>query len=495
MNYSINIVYTGNQNKAGKLTLIDTNSGEVLLNKVPVAIPTQIIKQGPVELGVSLKIKNTSKKSEYALDSEYSKVIDKFILMDLPSIVSIDDVLNFIGNIPLGNNRTSLNATDDSFVLYKDDYNKIKSIANGKSFSFTGETNQFELTTKKVIFLWLPEKVNTDKNETNITKAFKELTTKEESARKRLNIEFSDPLREKNNDTFKVVKQAVKAVEITKTVLSNEKENTEQDARRLKEQINREKLLVDQREYDRREQDRRYYENSNSGNLDALDIVLMYNNPELAPIFKPNSMLAWALYFNHDKKEVTNSSVQENIKNVPGFETVEHSEVKYSPMGYSVSMYEDEQKQKLIGTLVHDSSSNSYVMQSPDGNKTQLSIDDNGDAKGSVFGEKGNTSFDLVQSPTGGYTGNWESESSEGIKISSGVSMSESFSSTSAPFEPVNIASVVESRDSYKEAMKYEPETAPKWEIPPPPPPPPPTDDVRWGSTSDSYSNSASFSP
>jgi hypothetical protein len=194
---------------------------------------------------------------------------------------------------------------------------------------------------------------------------------------------------------------------------------------------------------------------------------------------------------------VTNSSVQQNIKSVPGFEAVEHSEVKYSPTGYSVNMYEDEQKQKLIGTLVHDSASNSYVMEAPSGSKTELSIDSNGDAKGSVFGEKGNTSFDLVQSPTGGYTGNWESESSEGIKISSGVSMSESFSSTSAPFEPVNIQSVVESRDSYKETMKYEPEpeTAPKWEPPPPPPPPPPADDARWGSTNDSYSNSSSFSP
>lgn len=489
MNFSIHILYTENQSKAGKLTLIDTDNDEILLSKIPVAIPTQVIEQGLMPTSTAMEIKNTSKKSEYATDLDYSKVANKFRFMELLSVLSVDGNLNFISNIPLGNNRSSLNATDDSFVLHKDDYNTIKSLINKKTFNFTGENNQFALTTEKVMFLWFPEKVNTDKNETSITKAVKELTAIEDAAHKRLHEEFpavSGETKTVKADTVKVGKDPIKP---TKTVLWTEKEKADQDARRLQDQHHKEQSLAEQREYARRS-----YDNRNSGNLDALDIVLMYNNPELAPIFKPNSMLAWAFYFNHDKNEITNSFVKENLKNVPGFEAVENSEVRYSPTGYSVSMYEDEQKQKLIGTLVHDSSSNSYIMESPSGNKAQLSIDDNGDAKGSVFGEKGNTSFDLVQSPTGGYKGNWESESSEGIKISSGVSMSENFNSTSAPFEPVNITSAVESRDSYKEAMKYEPETVPKWEIPPPPPPPP-SDDVRWGSTSDSYSNSTSFSP
>ena len=471
MNYSINIVYTGNQNKAGKLTLTDTDNNEVLLNKVPVAIPTQLIEHGPTELSAPMELKNTSKKSEYAGDSDYSKVADKFRFMELSSVLSVDGNLNFIPNIPLGNNRTSLNATDDSFVLYKDDYEKIKSLANEKSFNFSGTNNKFELKTEKVMFLWFPEKVNTDKNETSITKAVRELNAREDAANKKLHEEYAT-----SRETPKTVK--TETVKVGKPPVEKEP----QDSRRAKEQSARDRALADQRGYD----------NRNSGNLDALDIVLMYNSPDLAPIFKPNSMLAWALYFDNKNNEVSNTSVQENIKSVSGFESVEYSEVKYSPTGYSVSMYEDEQKQKLIGTLVHDSASNSYVMESPSGNKTELSIDNNGDAKGAIFGEKGNTSFDLVQSPTGGYTGNWESESSEGIKISSGVSVSEDFSATSAPFDQVNIQSVVESRDNYKETMKYEPEpeTAPKWE-----PPPPPQDDERWGATNDSYSNSSSFSP
>jgi hypothetical protein len=304
MNYSINIVYTGNQRKAGKLTLTDTDNNEVLLNKVPVAIPTQLMDQNTNSVAVSLELKNTSKKSEYAADAEYSRVADKFRLLELNSVVATNASLNFIANIPLGNNRDSLNATDDSFVLHKDDYEKIKSVANGKSFNFTGQNNQFQLNTEKVMFLWFPEKVNIDKNETNITKAVKELVTKEDAANSKLHEEFSsrDTQKTTKTDTVKVgkpVNTEKSAVKTTKTVLLTEKEKSDQDARRLKDQerINRENTLAEQREYERREyqrheQERRDYDNRNSGNLDALDIVLMYNNPELAPIFKPNSMLA-----------------------------------------------------------------------------------------------------------------------------------------------------------------------------------------------------------
>ena len=468
MNYQISISYTDNPNKAGKLTLTNSNN-KVILDKVPVSIPERYLESGSnlKSLDISMELKNITTNIKLTVDAEYYQAAKKMSQLGLDSVIKTNTGYGFITNTQSSNGL--LNTTEDCFVMAQKDYKKFEqATTTGNSFT----SNKVKLTTEQVSFLWFPGNVNRAGESLNVSKILnlidkkeKEFTEKQQEIYKKP-IETSKPEKKSSFDSS------------LKNVVDN----------KLASNIKQESIRRQEEERKRQENDDYRSRQSNDdyrsrNDLDAFDVVFMYNNPGLAPMYKPNSMLAWALYFNNDDKQVNNASVKENITSIPGFEKVENTEVKYTTSGYSVNMYEDEQKQKLIGTLVHDSNNSSYIMESPSGAKTTLNIDSNGDAKGYVNGEKGDTNFNFVQNNNGGFSGNWESESSQGIKISSGVSMSESFAPTSSPFEPVDIGAVIQNRYDTTNDMKIEP------------PPPPPQDDARWSSSNDSYNSGGSFSP
>ena len=517
MNYQISISYTDNPNKAGKLTLRDSTN-RVILNKVPVSIPDKWLQSDEKlnRLNISMEYKDIVPNMKLSADAEYNKVVKKLNELNLDSIIKTNTDYSFISNTISSNGL--LNSTQDSFVVSNQDYEILqKSSSLPNSFN----SNKVTLTVEKVAFLWFPGNVNRDGNSLDVSKLLNLMDLKQRVYDDNQKETYAKPV-----DTSKGGKKPVSSS--SKSPVTDNKVNQKDAQERTKQEDLRrqdEERRRNDDDYRRRQADEDYRRRND---LDAFDVVFMYNNPELAPMYKPNSMLAWALYFNRDDREVNNSSVRENINTIPGFEKVEHTEVKYSTSGYSVNMYEDEQKQKLIGTLVHDNNNNSYVMQDPNGAQTTtLNLDSNGDAKGYVYGEKGDTNFNFVQNGNGGYAGNWESESTQGIKISSGVSMSENFAPVSSPFEAVDVRSVIQGRDEQRYEQKYEPgpapaydnsystspslsedkkyepgpspayinDTSPKWEPPPPPPPPPPQDDTRWSSSNDSYNTGSSFTP
>lgn len=484
MNYQISINYTDNPNKAGKLTLTNL-SNEVILDKVPVSIPDSYLKNGNnVEsLSVSMELKNITTNIRLTSDVGYYQSAKK--ISGLDSIIKTNTGYGFIANTQSTNEL--LNTTQDCFVLLDKDYKKLEQICSMDSF------NRVDLTTKKVSFLWFPGNVNRNNELLNVSVALNVMDKKEKEFLAKEKALYTKPVEAKKNnkklyiDHFQADTDVKYAPQEEGTKKSDKSTYLVLNTNGSKIDANQARIRQDEERRRQADEDyRRRQSNDSSNNLDAFDVVFMYNNPGLAPMYKPNSMLAWALYFNNDDKQVNNVSVRENINSIPGFEKVENTEVKYTTSGYSVNMYEDEQKQKLIGTLVHDSNDSSYIIESPNGGKTTLNMDSNGDAKGYVNGEKGDTNFNFVQNGSGGFSGNWESESSQGIKISSGVSMSENFAPKSSPFEPVDIGAVIQNRYNTTNDIKIEP---------PPPPPPPPSDDARWSSSNDSYNSGSSFSP
>lgn len=491
MKYSIQIGYVNNIEKSARLTIEDSNS-ERILDNVPVAMPLDYYNKLKTS-SIRLEIQDTKQKRDLLNDDEYEKLSNRFQLMGLDSVIKTNKEFLIIPNIPLGNNKEKLNSTKDAFVLHERDFLKLRQLINGKGLDLTGSFNTFEITIDKKLFLWNQETVNTSKNNISIKQAVNDLTEKEAKAiatneRKQHSKSgiYGVGKNSTNIDINKKLNSSIDTEYIKKTGSQLEQERVKLKDGKTKENQRKENLYNQEQERLRNED----YRRRNNNDLDALDIVLMYNNPSLSPLYRPDSILAWSLYFN--EKDVNSQNVQNSITELKGFEDVNCCDVKYTTSGYSVKLYEDEQKEKLIGTLTHDSNNGSFSMKKPDGEEiTSIMFNESGDAKGFVHGEKGDTNFELIKNSEGGFTGNWQSESSEGIKMSSGISLSEDLTSSSTPFQPVNLSTVIKERE--ENTIQYG--TTKELELPPPPPPPPEPDTLNWSTSSDSYSNSSSFSP
>ena len=149
-------------------------------------------------------------------------------------------------------------------------------------------------------------------------------------------------------------------------------------------------------------------------------------------------------------------------------------------------------KNSPVGRIEFDNQRNCYEVVSNNGEKTLLSVGQNGQLQSCFTSSTGSqTNMNLVQT-NNGFVGNWESDNN-GIKVNSGISFNNDFSYTSTPNESVDLSriqpytstqnqgfdNIVQSVDnSYTKV--YEP------------PPPPPKNDNVW-SSSDPYSNPSSF--
>ena len=490
MKYTAKIDYVNNVEKAGKLTLT-SEDGSTILSKVAVAIPDEMLlnpilfqkihSTRAVQVKMDDDLRRFDKSGKY--EDAYAEVTkgnpDAYFIKNTGKVLIRPTT------------DAKLKNDDHSFVMHKEHFDVL--------FSVLAQKHQLEIETNKVSFLWFPEKVinatgginvilshfdsieSKVRNEKDDAERLSALEAAQKKAK--VNVSAKPSLGDAVNNIAKIVEQESKPIV---------KPSIKQPAKQSVIQAVPTRTTTKYR---------------NDDDLDALDIVLMYSNPDLAPFIKPNSMLAWSLYFNNRQNEINKSYIEENIRNVSGFEDVGASDFKYTPKGYSVTLFEDETKNNQIGRLEYDSQRNCYEVVSETGDRNTLSIGDNGQYKSCFISNGNETNINLVQTERG-FVGNWESDNN-GVKVNSGISMDSDFGYSSTPNEPVDITKVQPYIPSYEAGVSRtfdidtpepvvanintnEYENTKGYEPPPPPPPPPPKNDDVWGS-SDPYSNSSSF--
>jgi len=497
MKYTAKIDYVNNVEKAGKLTLT-SEDGSTILSKVPVAIPDEMLLN-PI---LFQKIHST-RAVQVKMDDELRRFDKSGKYEDVYAEVTKGNPdAYFIKNTGKVLFRPTTDAKlkndDHSFVMHKEHFDVL--------FSVLAQKHQLEIETNKVSFLWFPEKVINATGGINVVLSHfdtieSKVRNEKEDAERLSALEVAQKKAKVNVGAKPSLGDAVK--NIAKIVEQEENPIIKPNVAKPAKQSQSNKQSVIQAVPTRTTT----YRNDND--LDALDIVLMYSNPDLAPFIKPNSMLAWSLYFNNRQNEINKNYIEENIRNVSGFEDVASSDFKYTPKGYSVTLFEDETKNIPIGRLEYDSQRQCYEVISEAGDRNTLSVGDNGHYNSCFTSSNGNeTNVNLVQTERG-FVGNWESDNN-GVKVTSGISMDNDFGYSSSPNNPVDITKVQPYIPSYEAGVsrtfdietpepvvantntnEYDYGNTKGYEPPPPPPPPPKNDDV-WGS-SDPYSNSSSF--
>lgn len=498
MKYTAKIDYVNNVEKAGKLTLT-SEDGATILSKVAVAIPDEMLlnpilfqkihSTRAVQVKMDDDLRRFDKSGKY--EDAYSEVTkgnpDAYFIKNTGKVLIRPTT------------DAKLKNDDHSFVMHKEHFDVL--------FTVLAKKHQLEIETNKVSFLWFPEKVinatgginvvlsNFDSVESKLRndKDDAERISALEAAQKKakVNVSSKSSLNDAVKNIAKIVEQEAKPV--AKSVA---KPTIAQPAKQFTRQPVIQAVPTSTTRITYRDAD----------DLDALDIILMYSNPGLAPFIKPNSMLAWSLYFNNRQNEINKQYIEENIRNVSGFENVGSSDFKYTPKGYSVTLFEDETRGTPIGRLEYDSQRNCYEIVSESGDKNTLSVGNDGQYNSCFVSSSGNeTNVNLVQTNSG-FVGNWESDNN-GVKVNSGISIDNDFGYTSSPNEPVDITKVQPYIPSYEAEVaktfdfgSSEPVVSNDndlgynkgYEPPPPPPPPPPKNDDVW-SSSDPYSNSSSF--
>lgn len=493
MKYNAIIEYTGNVERAGKLTLT-SEDGRTLLSKVPVAMPDEIFNvpqlferiysTRAVQVKMDDDLKKFDKSGNY--EKAYSEVTrgnsDGYFIKSAGQVIIKPTT------------DAKMKNDDHAFVMHSQHFEVL--------FDILAKKEQLELSTNKVAFLWFPEKVINATGGINITLSNFD------------SVETTVRNQKDDGDRIKALEAAQKKAKVNvgsaKPKLSDAVKNianiVEQEAKNtvkptVTKPVKPQTVQVEPQGRQSVIQAVPTRTTTYSDDVDALDIVLMYSNPELAPFIKPNSSLAWYLYFSN-RDNVDKTYVEENIQNVQGFENVGSSDFKYTPKGYSVTLFEDENKNNPVGRIEFDSQKQCYEVVSNTGEKTLLSVGENGQLSSCFKSSNGNeTKMDLIQTDKG-FIGNWESDNN-GVKVNSSISIDNDFGYSSSPNESIDLSSVVaatvatEVANNYTSKVEqnfdfdYKSEPSVEKEYTPPPPPPPKNDEV-WGS-SDPYSNGASF--
>lgn len=471
MKYKAKIEYVDNVQKAGKLTLTN-EEGKVLLSKVPVAMPDEIFttpklfekihSTRSVQIKIDENLKLLDKNGLY--QDSYKEIIQNnsegFFIKSLGKV------------LVKPTNETKMKNDDHAFVMHKEHFQVLFDILSNKQL--------LEIESKKVSFLWFPEKVSYLSSSVNLSLAsFEKLESKirneKEDVDRIIALEVAQK-KAKVNVGITKPKLSEAINNIAKIVNNEDKKYNQNVVKSVKNQSIIQALPVAKNTNKK--------ENSN---LDPLDIVLMYSNPELAPFMNPNSSLAWYLYFNNKNNNINKNYVEENLQNVQGFENVVSSEFKYTPKGYSVTLFDDSNKSNQVGKIDFDNQNNFYEVISKEGEKTLLSIKDNGQLESFFKSSSGNeTQINLIQKDKG-FVGNWESNNN-GVKVNSAIEVHSDFSYNSTPNAFIDISM---NKGSTLGANSINPSSLIDKDYTPPPPPPPKSNET-WGSN-DPYSNASSF--
>lgn len=118
----------------------------------------------------------------------------------------------------------------------------------------------------------------------------------------------------------------------------------------------------------------------------STDNNVSYETANTLEFNQPTSILSWVTYFNQN--EIDSKILQENINQVKGFENVAKTEIFFTPSGYSVNLYEDEEKSKKIGNVQYDGKTDLYELKSNDGKQINLTMEKDGSSKYSTDGKE-----------------------------------------------------------------------------------------------------------
>lgn len=464
MIYTANIQYVNNIERAGKLTLTGED-GSVLLSKVPIAMPDEILITPVLFEKIyslsSFKVKLEDKFKIYDQYKTYEPAY-KTLLINNPNGLFIN---NFGKAIIRPTEQKRMTNDDHAFVMHSQDFQVLYDILEQKK--------TLKIQTEKVSFLWLPDKVINSTESINLQlQLFQNIQNYLQS---KMN---SNSNKEDKSSLFELPKNKAK-IQISPEVVQDKKISPNSPKQSVINIIGTNKNL-----------------NNNRNDLDALDVVIMYNSPELALFMKPTSTLAWFLHFNNiDRDDINKENVEKNVHKISGFEDVGSSEFKHTSKGYSVQLFEDENKTIPIGNIDFNKQKNCFEVVSENGETSLLTIGKNGELKTcfkATTGEQIN--MDLIKTNKG-FIGNWESDNG-GIVVKSGIIIDNNLDYSSTPNERNNISmSVMDSEKGYSskqeetayvnQTQSYEREKDYS-----PPPPPPPTN--SW-SSNDPYSQVTSF--
>jgi hypothetical protein len=478
MNYQIKIEFTSNIYRAGKLSLINS-VGEVLLSKVPVAIPygtgLMLEKSGLVAKKFTI---NKDYVNNEVFGDEYQSAFDKVINNGLSQVIADSRGIPVFASKINSYNDESFVGDTKLFILEENDFLRLLSVTEHS-------TNNISMSVEKVSFLWFPEKVvsysdrsdslsDLTKIETQI-KNYKKIEEQKEStvevvSDRRLVVEDRFLSKKKKIDTTKndkLVDNFILEGNVKKVDTSKDKFNVKSNS----------KIGVNKVNYSRAR--------DNNDELDAFDILFMYQYPELALLYRPNSLLAWSAYFGQQTHNINNAFLNYNINGISGFEDVASSDLKYNQNGYSVSLYGDADKKDLLGVLNFNSDNSEYKLSSPNGEVTYLKENENNIWTGYTTNDLGaEIKYEFGMTDTG-YVGNWNATSKDGISINSGVNIDSSFNQYSSPNNEIDVVTFMEKETYQQNNYLYNA---------PPPPPPPPEAGQTWATSNDSY-NSFGFGP
>ena len=489
MKYLVQIEHTGNLEKTAKLTISSKEYG-VVLSKIPVVLQSSGLDVKSINKMNGLKLIDVVADKlfeHYDSNGSYKETIEEIKKATGGSYIGTKEQA-IIKSSP---SRSAIFSQDKtSLVLDREHFEKIKSILESNTFTIEMKKVLFQFGTSKVQEQAKPD-LNSLLGRLNTITDYmeKEQKTVEERMRKRAEEERS---KEKPKETV-IVEQKSKqntAPQNKKTPAKNKKNNA------IKSNFSN----------SRRKDDNEF---------DALDIALMYAYPNMGIFLRPTSPIAWFMYFSNQPSP---EKIQNEFRNVPGFENFERCEVKETNNGYFATFF-DKDGNSPECSLEFNDFDNTYTINSSDGLTTKLTQEDDNKFNVKVgnefdFGsgsDIGTTDINLTQT-NDGFIGNWSS-GMNGINTESGITISNDFEVDSTPGElnystnsydfsntpTPNEVQVDNSQDfsntpafdygdsnsnTNNNTYSFEPDDYT------PPPPPPPRDE--WGS-SDPYSNGSSF--
>lgn len=365
MTLTVLIKHNGKTNKAGKLSVID-EQGKKLLSKIPVAIPLKLSKSS-LEYNCMAKVvsfdlsRELLKENFKGIEKEKEKYKNAFNDFTDNGVNNTFIVAN---TIVIACDQVLVN-DESAFIMKDKDFKVLVSILSQSNKSF-------KIEVKHSSFMFFSEDVSS--------------------------------YQDKNVQAFYYAME--KAKQNLYEVIVKEK----------KEEERRERIVA-------KVSKKSTVQKKVSSDIDPLNDLLAFYNPELALMFRPHSTLAWFLYFNDVGDSINQQIIDNNIHNISGFENVVSSEVRHDPEGYSVKLFDDNDQ---IGVLRFDILTNSCTLQTMTGEKNIVVPNDSGKINVEFVSKDGNsTSLEMVQD-NDKFIGNWNSNQI-GVPIGAGFTWDSSF--------------------------------------------------------------------
>ena len=457
--YSIEINFTSNENKTGKIII----KGPNVNLKGDIAIPKELHKMNRfylnnIEINQYIKnnisINNFYKKDQSFLN-KYKMILGEEYFGKSQKYPILKD-----NSINRENTKNLFFAFDEAFTI-KDPiiWEGLKKIAEDD-----GCIKNIVAKSKWFIF----GQKNVSRENADIHQQYKKIGENIAKEEYRIKNETFEEKFKKNNITIKNLDSSISSVS------KNKKNNSN---------INK------------KNQNKTY----NNDGLDAFDLMFMNAFPDLAPVYKPTSGIAWMIYLsNQDNNLKFFRNPNDCIREIKGFENVGYCEINSSNSGnfsgagatssFNVDLYQDEGKRNLLGKISYNEEIGLRIDDNQGNITVVLTNKENNKYSSLTEGLNHSKAILELEQNNNGYIGSWTIEPKNSIPVSSSISIDKDLSlssNLSSNNNTMNYESSFESIQKLEDRFAYREEY-----VPPPPPPPPPEDQFSYN-TSDPYSSSS----